>query len=38
MKDYLDYRNGAELLMNHHIETDVLRTEGRAYGVELMVK
>lgn len=28
MKDYLDYRNGAELLMNHHIETDVLRTEG----------
>lgn len=24
--------------MNHHIETDVLRTEGRAYGVELMVK
>ncbi len=38
MKDYLDYRNGAELLMNHHIETDVLNTEGRAYGVELMVK
>lgn len=31
MKDYLDYRNGAELLMNHHIETDVLRTEGRAW-------
>ena len=24
--------------MNHHIETDVLRAEGRAYGVELMVK
>lgn len=38
MKDYLDYRNGAELLMNHHIETDVLDTEGRAYGVELMIK
>ena len=38
MKDYLDYRNGAELMMNHHIETDVLRTEGQAYGVELMVK
>jgi len=38
MEDYLDYRNGAELLMNHHIETDVLETEGRAYGIELMVK
>ncbi|MDL2264857.1 TonB-dependent receptor [Parabacteroides sp. OttesenSCG-928-G07] len=38
MNDYLDYRNGAELLMNHHLETDVLNTEGRAYGVELMVK
>lgn len=38
MNDYLDYRNGAELLMNHHLETDVLNTEGRAYGVELMIK
>ena len=38
MKDYLDYRNGAELIMNHNIETDVLSTEGQAYGVEFMVK
>lgn len=38
MDDYLDYRNGAELLMNHHIETDVLSTEGRAYGLEFMIK
>ena len=38
MKDYLDYRSGAVLSMNHHIETDVINTEGRAYGVELMVK
>ncbi len=38
MSDYLDYRNGAELLMNQHIETDVLNTDGRAYGVEFMVK
>ncbi len=38
MDNYLDYRNGAELLMNHHIETDVLDTEGRAYGVEVMLK
>lgn len=38
MDDYLDYRNGAELLMNQHIETDVLNTEGRAYGIEFMIK
>ena len=38
MKDYLDYRSGALLSMNHHIETDVINTEGRAYGVEVMLK
>lgn len=38
MKDYLDYRSGAELVMNHHIETDVVNTQGRAYGVEFMIK
>lgn len=38
MKDYLDYRNGAQLLMNHHLEMDVVNTEGYAYGVELQVK
>jgi len=38
MNDYLDYRNTAQILMNHHIETDVLNTQGYAYGAELMVK
>ena len=38
MDDYLDYRNGANLVMNHHIETDVVNTFGRAYGVELMLR
>ena len=38
MKDYLDYRNGAELIMNHNLETDLLSTIGRAYGVEFMIK
>ncbi len=38
MNDYLDYRNKAQLLMNHHIETDVINTEGHAYGVEFSVK
>ena len=38
MSNYLDYRGGAELLMNHHIETEVAGVKGRAYGVELMLK
>jgi hypothetical protein len=35
---YLDYRSGAVLVMNHHIETDVINTKGRAYGAELLLK
>ncbi len=38
MDNYLDYRKGAEIMMNHHIETEVVGTEGRAYGAELMIK
>ena len=38
MNDYLDYRGGAVLLMNPHLETQVAGVNGRAYGVELMLK
>ncbi len=38
MNDYLNYRNSAILLMNHHLETDVISTKGRAAGVELQAK
>ena len=38
MDHYLDYRNGARLIMNSHLETDVVPTRGRAYGVEVMAK
>jgi len=38
MNNYLDYRSGAELIMNHHIETDVVETKGKAYGAEIMLK
>ena len=38
MNNYLDYKSGAKLVMNHHIETDVLGTEGKAYGVEFLIK
>ena len=36
--DYLNYRNSAVLLMNPHLETDVISTKGKAYGVELQAK
>ncbi|MGN6436911.1 MAG: TonB-dependent receptor [Agriterribacter sp.] len=38
IKDYLDFKSGAILVLNHHIETDVFNTTGKAYGVELMIK
>ena len=36
--DYLNYRSSAVLLMNHHLETDVIATKGKAYGIELQAK
>ena len=36
--NYLDYKSGAQLVLNHHIETDVIATKGKAYGVELLIK
>ncbi len=38
MQDYLDYKSGASLVLNHHIETDVLATKGKAYGIEFLIK
>lgn len=36
--NYLDYKSGAVLVLNHHIETDVVNTRGKAYGIELFIK
>jgi hypothetical protein len=38
MQDYLDYKSGASLILNQHIETDVLETQGKAYGIEVLLK
>jgi hypothetical protein len=38
LKDYLDYKSGASLVLNNHIETDVVNTKGKAYGVEVFIK
>ncbi|PIB37094.1 collagen-binding protein [Reichenbachiella sp. 5M10] len=34
----IDYIDGAELLINEYLEGDLLSGDGRAYGLELMVK
>ncbi len=37
-KNIIDYKSGASLLLNHHIETDLINSKGKAYGVEFLVK
>ncbi|HLF52211.1 TonB-dependent receptor [Flavobacterium sp.] len=37
-KDILDYKVAAQLLLNENIETELLQGEGKAYGVELLLK
>ena len=38
IENYLDYKPGAKLLLNHTIETDVINTKGKAYGMEVLIK
>jgi hypothetical protein len=38
MYHYLDYKSGAQLVMNPHVETDVINTNGKSYGVEFLIK
>jgi hypothetical protein len=38
LKNILDYKTGAKLLLNKTIETKVLQGEGKSYGIEFLVK
>jgi hypothetical protein len=38
LKNIIDYKGGATLLMNEHLETDILSARGKAYGIEFMLK
>ncbi|MEJ7646290.1 MAG: carboxypeptidase-like regulatory domain-containing protein [Chryseolinea sp.] len=38
MENTVDFKNGATILLNHHIETDIVNTKGKAYGAEFMIK
>lgn len=37
-KNILDYKVGAQLLLNETLETEVLQGEGKAYGVEFLLR
>ena len=38
MDNVLDFKTGADLLLNENIETEVLQGDGKAYGVEFLLK
>lgn len=37
-ENILDYKVGADLLLNENIETEVLQGDGKAYGAEFLIK
>tara|TARA_R110002049_G_scaffold41385_3_gene124668 strand:+ start:6124 stop:8877 length:2754 start_codon:yes stop_codon:yes gene_type:complete len=38
MSNLLDYKVGAELILNENIEQELLQGEGKAYGAEILIK
>lgn len=38
LQNLLEYKNGAVLVMNHHIEADIINANGYSYGLELFLK
>lgn len=38
LKNQIEYRNGADLLLNEYLEADFLSGDGRAYGAEFYIK
>ncbi len=38
LQNQLDYKNGAELMFNEYVESQILFGQGRAYGLEFFIK
>ena len=38
LRDFVDYTSGAVLLLNRHLETDLVNAQGKAYGVEVSIR
>lgn len=38
LQNLLEYKNGAVLVMNHHVEADIINAKGYSYGLELFLR
>lgn len=38
LKNAIEYKNGARILLNEHIETDLLKANGYGYGIEIYAR
>ena len=38
LDNIIDYKSGASILLNRHIETDIINSKGKAYGIEFLIK
>ena len=38
LDNMLDYKVGAELILNQNLETEVIQGKGKAYGIEFLLK
>jgi hypothetical protein len=38
LNNMIDYKSGASVLLNSHIETDIINSKGKAYGAEFLIK
>lgn len=38
LQNLMEYKNGAKLVMNHHIETEVMTSKGFSYGFEFFAR
>ncbi len=38
LQNLLEYKNGAQIVMNNHLETDIIQANGYSYGIELFAK
>jgi hypothetical protein len=38
LQNLMEYKNGAVLVMNHHVEADIIMANGYSYGLEMYVR
>lgn len=38
IRDLIEYKAGTEFLLNEHLETDIINGNGKAYGIEFLIR